>query len=141
MVSNTIWQEPNIEQHVTLLVESYERICKKAFPIPLTSTSLAFDVYHTTDFTVVSHGLEKDPIFNFANLAAQKLWKMDWNEFTSLPSRYSAKADKVEKREALLQEALTKGYIDNYEGIRIDKTGKEFSIAGVTLWRDRKSVV
>jgi len=129
-----IWQEPYIEQHVTLLVESYEKICLKTFPIARSEKGLSYDLYHNPDYVLVSHGIESDPVFNYANLSAQALWKMDWNEFTRLPSRKSAKADKVEQREELLKAAIAKGYIDDYEGIRIDKTGKEFLIINVVLW-------
>lgn len=133
MISDLIWQKPLVEQHVTLLVESYERICQKKFPATNRSKGLSHGLYHA-DYVLVSHGIETDPIFNYANLAAQVLWKMDWTTFIQLPSRFSAKVDKVEKRAELLKAALDKGYIDNYEGIRVDTTGKEFYIKNVTLW-------
>jgi hypothetical protein len=134
MDSKQIFQVPNIEEHVTLLVESYERICKKAFPIACSKANLVEALFQNKEYVIVSHGIQTDPVFNYANLKAQELWKMTWEEFILLPSRLSARPDKVEKREILLKEALEKGYIDNYEGIRVDNTGKEFSIKNVTLW-------
>ena len=59
---------------------------------------------------------------------------MNWEVFTQLPSRLSATEDKVETREAALKEAFAKGYMEKYEGIRVDVTGKEFRIKNVTLW-------
>jgi len=122
-----------VQKHSILLRESYERVCGKPFPLSLTERPLAEALYHS-ELILVSHGMEKDPIFNYANLSAQALWGMNWETFTRLPSRLSAKADKVKTREAALKEAFTKGYIEKYEGVRIDARGKEFYIKNVTLW-------
>lgn len=43
--------------------------------------------------SIVSHGTETDPVFWFANRAAQGLWEMDWARFTRTPSRLSAEPD------------------------------------------------
>jgi hypothetical protein len=133
MELNSILQDIEIQKHSVLLRESYEKVCGKPFPIALSNVPLAEALY-TSDWIIVSHGTEKDPVFNYANRSAQTLWGMDWENFTRLPSRLSAREDKVEKREAVLQEAFAKGYIENYEGIRVDVSGKEFYIRNVTLW-------
>lgn len=133
MNRNDILESVAVQKHSVLLRESYERVCGKPFPIDPTERPLTEALYDSS-FIIVSHGIEKDPIFNYANRSAQVLWGMDWETFTLLPSRLSAKEDKVETREAALKEAFTKGYIDHYEGIRVDATGKEFYIQHVTLW-------
>jgi len=133
MSPNNILESRTVQKHSLLLRESYERVCGKPFPLDLTKGPLVEALYYSPT-VVVSHGTEKDPVFNYANQAAQGLWGMDWEQFTRLPSRLSAKEDKVEKREAALKEAFAKGYISGYEGIRIDATGKEFYIRNVTLW-------
>ncbi len=122
-----------VQKHCLLLRESYERVCGKPFPIDLSNRPLAEALYYSSSI-IVSHGVEKDPVFNYANRAAQELWGMNWEQFTQMPSRLSAREDKVEKREAALKEALRKGYISGYQGIRIDAAGKEFYIRNVTLW-------
>lgn len=128
-----ILASPEIQKRSLLLRESYETVCGKPFPVDLSNRPLAEALY-LSSCVIVSHGTEKDPIFNYANRAAQELWGMNWEEFTRMPSRLSAKEDKVEKREAALKEALAKGYISGYEGIRINAEGKEFYIRNVTLW-------
>jgi len=130
---NSIIESIEVHKHSVLLRESYEKVCGKPLPVDLTKLPLTEALY-TSDWIVVSHGIEKDPVFNYANRSAQALWGMDWEQFTQLPSRLSAREDKVEKREAALKEAFAKGYIENYEGIRIDANGKEFYIRNVTLW-------
>ena len=85
---------------------------------------------------IVSHGAEADPIFRYGNAQALKLWEMDWDSFTQLPSRLSAEAagDIQSDRDALLKTALTKGWVDNYSGVRISRTGKRFDIRNTVLW-------
>jgi hypothetical protein len=93
----------------------------------------AFLLYHAS-FVVVSHGIEEDPIFNYANLKAQELWKLDWNEFIKMPSRLSAEQMQEEERKRVLEEAEKNGYISNYSGTRISKEGKKFKIEETILW-------
>ncbi|NBX02874.1 MAG: MEKHLA domain-containing protein [Alphaproteobacteria bacterium] len=91
------------------------------------------ELYHAP-FVLVSHGVQPDPIFCYANLAAQKLWEMDFDTFTGLPSRLSAEPDAREERERLLEKAQKNGYVDDYQGVRITATGKRFRIRNCTLW-------
>jgi hypothetical protein len=95
----------------------------------------ALALYHAP-FALVSHGTETDPIFCYANLTAQQLWQMGWGEFTRTPSRHSAEpvTDIQGERNALLAQALARGWVDNYEGIRIASTGQRFAIERTVLW-------
>jgi hypothetical protein len=134
MVSTKDFQDAKSAQHVILLVESYERMCGKKFPIKSGNRGLAYTVHHHSDYILVSHGTETDPVFNYANRAAQDLWQMDWKTFTQLPSRLSAKPAHVKGRAELLKAAMDKGYIEDYEGLRVDAQGREFYIKQVVLW-------
>jgi hypothetical protein len=82
----------------------------------------------------VSHATEADPVFWFANRAAQALWEMDWEHFTRTPSRLSAEPDERATREALLRRAAERGYIEDYRGVRVSASGRRFAIEGVVLW-------
>ncbi|MGA9657492.1 MAG: MEKHLA domain-containing protein [Asticcacaulis sp.] len=85
---------------------------------------------------IVSHGTQDDPIFRYANRRALQLWEMSWETFTRLPSRFSAEAadDIQSNREALLEAANEKGWVDTYSGVRISNTGKRFEISDTILW-------
>jgi hypothetical protein len=75
--------------------------------------------------------------FNYANKAALQLWEMEWDEFVGLPSTKSADVEDVDvqnERRKLLDEALEKGVVYNYDGVRKSKSGKEFRIKDATLW-------
>ena len=75
---------------------------------------------------LVSHGMETDPVLNYGHRAAQTLWEMTWAELTRTPSRLTAEAPNREERARLLATVTAQGYIDNYSGIRISKTGRRF---------------
>ena len=83
---------------------------------------------------VVSHDTAADPIFNYANEAALRLFEMDWDSFTKLPSRLSAEAVNQEKRGKALEEVAQQGYTLGYAGIRIARSGRRFWIRDTTIW-------
>lgn len=88
----------------------------------------------TAPFAILAHGVEEDPIFNFANQYTLDLFEMNWEAFTQLPSRYSAQAISQEERNKLLSAVTTHGYIDDYSGVRISATGKRFYIEQAVVW-------
>jgi PAS domain-containing protein len=85
-------------------------------------------------FVVLSHGIEPDPLFNYANRAAQSLFELTWDEFVGLPSRLSAEAPERGERERLLARVSAHGYIDDYSGVRITKSGRRFRILRAVVW-------
>ena len=85
-------------------------------------------------FGVVSHDTASDPIFNYANHRALQLFEMDWQEFTQLPSRFSAEAGYQATRGKALEEVSRNGFVQNYSGIRIAKSGRRFWIRDTTIW-------
>lgn len=120
--------------HAKLLLHSFEKLTGRAL-LESTSdkTELAKALYEA-DFVVVSHGTEPDPVFNYANRLAQDLFEMSWEEFIKLPSRLSAEAVHRDERARLMQSVTAQGYIDDYAGIRISKSGRRFCIEAATVW-------
>ena len=94
---------------------------------------LAKNIFHAP-FVLVSHGTEADPILNYGNQAALNLWEMSWAELTRTPSRLTAEAPNREERARLLADVTARGFIDDYSGVRISKTGRRFRIAQATVW-------
>jgi hypothetical protein len=120
--------------HCEIMADTFYRYTgKRLAPEALRGQALAKYLYGAP-FVLLSHGTEADPVFNFANEQAQQLWEMDWNEFTKLPSRLSAEPVGQEERNSLLNRARIHGYIDDYSGIRISRTGKRFRIVDTVLW-------
>jgi PAS domain S-box-containing protein len=85
-------------------------------------------------YAVASHNADVDPLFNYANQQALKLFGMQAEDMLSLPSRYSAQPMLREARAEFLHQVATHGYIDNYSGVRIAKDGSRFLIEQATVW-------
>lgn len=124
-----------LAEHVNLMQESLRQLTGRDFTnygLKITE-NLARDVYYAP-FVVVSHNTDPDPIFNYANLTAQKLFEMTWAEFTAIPSRQSAEPPNQDERAKLLEAVTTKGFYESYTGIRISKNQRRFYIQDVLVW-------
>jgi hypothetical protein len=128
------WQQQTTIWHTQRLLSSFQHwtgaILLNTSNHPETAAQQLFEA----PFVVVSHGTQLDPIFNYGNQAALKLWELDWPQFIQLPSRCSAEPMEQADRDRLLQQAKAEGFINNYEGVRISSTGKRFRIQHVILW-------
>ena len=93
----------------------------------------AKELFHAP-FALISHDTSEDPFFNYANQTALDLFEMSWEEFTSTRSRESAEQPDQEERARLLKEVSRKGFIENYSGVRIAKSGKRFFIEKALVW-------
>ncbi len=92
-------------------------------------------LYNEAPFVVLAHNTESDPIFTYANRAAQLCFEYSWEEFTSLPSRLSAEAPDRADRQTLLDEVTRNGFTTGYRGMRIAKSGRRFLIERATVWQ------
>lgn len=131
---NRIWQEEFIVAHAQTLARSFKHFTQRDllagnFPASEFSEKL-FDA----PFVLVSHGTQADPVLNYGNRAALALWEMSWDEFTRTPSRLTAEAPNREERARLLAAVTAYGFIDDYSGVRISKTGRRFKISRATVW-------
>ncbi|MGD9850673.1 MAG: MEKHLA domain-containing protein [Nitrospirales bacterium] len=128
------YREPRVVEWIQFLLNSYARLVKQELisrdGTPLDQAERLFN----SSFVVASHGLENDPILNYGNQAALDLWEMDWEQFTRTPSRLTAEPINREERARMLEQARTHGYISDYKGVRISRTGKRFLVERATVW-------
>ena len=122
-----------LADHARFLLESYRRLTGRELLPAGEAVSRAKSLYHAP-FVVVSHDTAHDPVFNYANLAAQCLFEMDWDTFVRLPSRLSAGPVHRAERQRLLEVVTRNGYIDNYGGIRVTSSGRQFQVESATVW-------
>ncbi|MDT7043301.1 MEKHLA domain-containing protein [Candidatus Nitronereus thalassa] len=128
------WLGNDILPWIGLLLDSYVHWTGKEL---LDRQGTLLDQAHRlfdAPFVVASHGNEFDPILNYGNAQALKLWEMDWPEFVATPSRLTAEPMNRVERSRMLQEAGTHGVIHNYQGVRISKTGRRFLVEQATVW-------
>ncbi len=132
------WQDQGIIDHGQRLVNSFQYWTSKSLlanfsPIPKTPKAIAQQLFYAP-FVLLSHGTEKDPIFNYGNRLALKLWEMDWHDFTNMPSRLTTEPVDQAERERLLAETREKGFMTNYQGVRISSQGKKFFVVNAIIW-------
>jgi hypothetical protein len=120
--------------HALLLLRSFKRLIGRDLIRPGSDPiATAHDLY-CAPFVLLSHDASADPVFTYANLTAQRLFEMPWQEFVRLPSRFSAEPMLREERQRLLERVSRQGYIDDYQGIRVSRTGRRFLVSKATVW-------
>lgn len=130
----TLWNDPRVIDHSVILAASHRRFTGRELCPGVSDPLELARVLHQAAFVVVSHGTEADPILTYGNAAALALWEMSWEELTRTPSRLTAEAPERAERARLLEAVATHGFIDDYSGIRISRTGRRFRIDQATVW-------
>lgn len=130
----SIWEEIRIIEHTACLARSLAHWTGRELIPGVSDPGELSRLVFEAPFVLVSHGTEPDPILNYGNQAALTLWDTTWEALTHMPSRLTAEAPNREERARLLEQVTRDGFIDNYAGIRISRTGRRFRIAHATVW-------
>jgi hypothetical protein len=125
--------EPEFVEWSSFLAASYKRWTGSLLTEELDPVRRAEALYGAP-FVLVSHGTQADPVLNYGNLAAQKLWGLNWAELTRMPSRLTAEQPERSEREQFLWRVSAHGYISDYSGIRVTSAGVRFRIRGAVVW-------
>jgi hypothetical protein len=129
------WTQPNIVGHTQNLLRSFRHWLGRELWVGSNEPQLIAEELFSAPIAVLSHGTQADPVFNYGNQTVLQLWEMDWADFTQMPSRLSAEPDLREARSQLLAAAAQQGYLTDYSGVRISKTGQRFWIEQAIIWR------
>ena len=121
-------------EHVRRLLDSYQQWVGEELIRRTGSLRDDADALFSSPRVVLSHGIEEDPILNYGNQAALSLWEMTWDDFTSTPSRLTAELEKRAERALRLQEVTRHGWVSDYRGIRLSRSGRRFMVEGATVW-------
>ena len=128
------WNEPRIVEWSQLLLDSYRHYIGNDLIERTPDAEQQARTLFEASFVVVSHGVEPDPILNYANQTALDLWELSWDRFIKTPSRLTAEPDERAERERLLTQARAEGYYDGYRGVRISSTGRRFRVEQALIW-------
>lgn len=120
-----------LRQRVYDLLRSYQSLLGRTLLVPGADPWLAL---WEAPRVVVAHGDEADPVFFYGNRMALELFEMDFAAFTALPSRFSAEAPVREERAHLLERVGRDGFIDDYSGVRVSRSGRRFRIEQAVVW-------
>ena len=131
---NSIWQSDFVVAQTIRLAHSLKHWTGRELLAGMSEPAELAQKVFEAPFVLVSHGTEADPILDYGNRAALVLWEMSWEELTRTPSRLTAEVPNREERTRLLEAVTRRGFIDDYSGVRISKSGRRFRIARATVW-------
>jgi hypothetical protein len=120
--------------HAQLLIASFRRLTGRDLVSPSAQLAEQARMLFEAPFVVASHGTGADPVFNYGNRATLALFETTWAEFIAMPSRLSAEPVAQEERAKLLARVSEAGFIDDYQGVRVSRTGRRFLIERATVW-------
>ena len=129
-----IWKQPFVVEWTQWLLDSYHHWLNHELIARSGNAQEQSHQLFDSPFVVVSHGMQDDPILNYGNRAALALWETTWDKLTRTPSRLTAEPLSRVERAQMLQRASQHGFINDYRGIRISKTGKRFLVEGAIVW-------
>lgn len=123
-----------LANHVQRLLASYHHWFGHSLIEPGATASATAQRLWDAPFAVLSHDTAPAPLFNYANRAGLALFEMDWPQLLATPSRASAEAVTQEERDQLLARVSSQGYIGDYSGVRISRSGRRFRIENAKVW-------
>jgi hypothetical protein len=127
-------EAPTVVTLANLILESYQRVVGKTLVSVAGDARQRAQALYDASPVVLSHGLGPDPRFDYGNRSAQRLFELSWDELVALPSRLSAEPLDRAERQRLLDAVAARGFIDDYAGVRVSRSGRRFRIAGATVW-------
>lgn len=131
---NEFWRSPEAVTQAVRMARSHRHwLGRDLLPGVSDPQALAKALFEAP-FVLVSHGTQPDPILNYGNRTALRLWELAWPDFTRTPSRLTAEPVAREERARLLDEVTRNGFIANYAGVRISSTGHRFRIHQALVW-------
>ena len=132
----SIWSKRRefLVEHGALLLRTYWQRTGRHLIEPSDDLELDAQRLFEAPFVVLSGGAEAEQILNYANMTALGLWEMDWETLTQTPSRETAEPVHQARRAEFLRQVKATGFVDDYSGIRISRTGRRFQIKKATVW-------
>lgn len=121
-------------QHTEWLRRTFHALTGRDLIDPALSPEAAAEALFQAPFVVLSHNSNLDPLLTYGNQAALDLFALTWETLIQMPSRLTAEAPDRIERARLLAAVAARGYIDDYSGVRIARTGRRFMIERATVW-------
>jgi hypothetical protein len=134
IIMNQWWMEQRYIEWVQFLLTSYHHWTGGELVDRAGSANDQAEELFSAPFIVVSHDGQPDPILNYGNRAALDLWEVTWEDLCRTPSRLTAEPIDQVERARMLADAQIRGYISEYCGVRISKTGRRFFVEHALVW-------
>lgn len=121
-----------LNAHALLMNRSFQRLL--GYPLLNIDDNKLAEALFYAPFALLSHNTDDEPLFNYANAKGLALFELDWQQLIQLPSRSSAETINQAERDKLLAQVSMQGFIKNYQGIRLNSSGKRFLIQNTIIW-------
>jgi hypothetical protein len=132
--SSPPWQTASAIARVQDLLRSYRLLTgRDLLAVSGDEVAVARQVFEAS-VAILSHGTEADPLLDYGNRGALAVFGYEWTDFVGMPSRLTAEAPNREERQRLLDAVTRDGYIADYAGIRISRSGRRFRIEDAVVW-------
>ncbi len=119
--------------HIAILQTNLQRFTGHKL-VDINNAKLLSNAVFEAPFALVSHNNASDPVFNYANRMALKLFEIDWQDLIKMPSRLSAEPENRDERDKLLARVAKHNFIADYSGVRISAKGNRFQIDHAIVW-------
>lgn len=119
-----------LAEQAALIYASFKNLL--GYPLLPDTADLAERLFHAP-FVLLSHNTAADPLFNYANAQGLRLFELSWQELIALPSRASAEVSHQTAREHAMKQVTEHGFVTDYRGVRMSKTGKRFEIRNAII--------
>jgi len=123
-----------LESHVACLTRCFRQWTGRDLIDPRLSAEEQARRLFYASFVVLSHDSAADPVLNYANEVGLSLFELSWDELIGMPSRLTAQAPEQAERSRLLAVVANSGFINDYKGVRMAKSGRRFAIERATVW-------
>jgi hypothetical protein len=130
----TPWKDPAWIAQTQLMLNSYRHWIKVDLIPRVGSLEEQSRAVFEAPFVLVAHGTQADPLLCYANRRALDLWEMDVETLLRTESRATAEPVHRDERARMLNRTTRDGYVDDYSGIRISRTGRRFRIKEAIVW-------
>ena len=116
-----------LAEHIDLLRHSLRALTGRDLVVGDLSPEQAARRIYRARFAVLYDDTAPDPILTYANRCALELFDLTWDQLVQMPSRLTAEALDREERARLLARVAAQGYIDDYAGVRVSRSGRRFT--------------
>ena len=123
-----------LADHLALLCHSLHALTGRDLAAANLAPQVVAQRLYEAPFALLSHNTAADPILTYANRCALHLFDLTWDQLVVMPSRLTAETPDRDERARLLARVSAQGYIDDYAGVRVSRTGRRFRIEGATVW-------
>lgn len=124
-----------LEEPTQLVLENYRRHFGRDLVVIRNGETAVDALFHAPRVVLSALGPPgSDHVFNYANRAGLQLFEYSWEQLIGQPSSASAEPVHREERRRFLDEVGRRGFIEDYSGIRITRTGRRFRIEQATVF-------